>query len=51
MTFEINGFPQEKLKKELKGKQRIYINTLIPNFNLNGEIINKHNRNNFCVKL
>ena len=51
MTFEVKEFPQEKLKLPQQGEQRIYINTLTPNFHLNGKIVHKHTKNKFCAKL
>lgn len=50
MTFEIKELPALKLKEE-QSEQRIYINTLTPNFHLNGKIVHKHTKHRFCTKL
>lgn len=48
MTFELTQLPKIAAKKDVANKNnKIYINTLTPNFSLS----NKTTRKKYCVKL
>ena len=51
MSFELKKLPKQKKETKIKTEKRVYINTLTPNFDLNGQIVTKHTRNSYCIKL